>query len=179
MTFKFHIGMRKIKSLLAVTLSFSVWQLIRLFFPMLDVHPLFAYIYSVIEMRESPEKTKDFGKLRIRATLTGLAVGLAFITLSAWVSPMMPTEWLHTGAEFGFILLATLCALCLAEVTGCKNFCGIAAIITIICMVSHNEEDIYLYAIMRVVQTLIGIFSAMLVNVFVRKKDINQDQGKG
>ena len=58
--------------------------------------------------------------------------------------------------------------------------CGIAVIITIICMVAHTEEDIYLYAIVRVVQTLFGIFSAMLINVLVRRKDApDENQAKG
>lgn len=175
MGFKLHIGMRKIKSLLAVILSFLAWQLIRIFLPMLDTHPLFAYIYSVIEMRENPEKTKSFGKLRIRATMTGLIIGLIFITLSVFFASKVTAEPLRIFVELVFILLATLCSLCVAEIVKCENFCGIAAIITIICMVSHNEEDIYLYAIMRVVQTLIGIFSAMIINVLVRSKNTEEE----
>ena len=52
------IGMRKIKSLLAVSLSFVIWQVVRIWLPQLEVHPLFGYVYSIIEMRDSAEKTK-------------------------------------------------------------------------------------------------------------------------
>ena len=183
MRLNMHIGMRKVKSLLSVIVAFLVWQGIRLFLPMLDVHPLFAYIYAVIEMRDTPEKTKKFGALRIRATFVGLVIGLIFIAVSAYVAPLVSIEWLRIFVEFAFILIAVLCALCLAEVAKCETFCGIAAIIAVICMISHSEEDIYLYAIMRVVQTLIGIFSAMLINVLVRRKEIektpDENQGKG
>ena len=79
-----HIGMRKVKSLISLVISFIIWQLIRVLFPVLEVHPVFAYIYSVIEIRETPEKTKKFGKLRIKATFVGLVVGLVFITLSCF-----------------------------------------------------------------------------------------------
>lgn len=170
MSLKIHIGMRKVKSLLSVSVAFLIWQLIRLFLPMLEAHPVFAYIYAIVEMRESAEKTKNFGKLRIIATLTGLVVGLVFVAISLFVTSYITGEFLKTLVEFILVLIATLCSLCLAELVHCKNFCGIAAIITVICMISHNEENVYLYAVMRVVQTLIGIGSAMLINTFVSKE---------
>lgn len=170
MSSKIHIGMRKVKSLLSVSVAFAIWQIIRLFLPMLEAHPVFAYIYAIVEMRESAEKTKNFGKLRIIATLTGLVVGLIFVAISLFATSNITSEFLKTLVEFVLVLVATLCSLCLAEVVHCKNFCGIAAIITVICMISHNEENVYLYAVMRVVQTLIGILSAMLINTFVPRE---------
>ena len=167
MAFRVHIGMRKIKSLLAVILSFGIWQLLRVFTPMLEPHPIFAYIYSIIEMRESPDKTKNYGKLRIKATLVGLFVGLVFVAVSCFFACRIHAETARTFAEFLFILAAVLCSLTLAELTGCADFCGVAAAVTMICMVSYNETNIYTYAIMRVIQTLIGVFSAMLINVCV------------
>ena len=167
---KLHIGMRKAKSLIALVLTFIVWHTIRIFLPMLEVHPVFAYIYSVLEIRDTAEKSKKFGTLRIKATLVGLVVGLAFIAISVFATAKINEGIWHLLTEFLFILLATLFALVIAECTKCENFCGIAALITIICMVSHNEEDIYFYAIMRVVQTLIGVFSAMLVNACIKNK---------
>lgn len=166
-----HIGMRKVKSLISLVISFIIWQLIRVPFPVLEVHPVFAYIYSVIEIRETPEKTKKFGKLRIKATFVGLVVGLVFITLLFFVASKISSDMWRVLAELSLILLATLVSLIFAEIIKCENFCGIAAIITIICMVSHNEQDIYLYAIMRVVQTLIGVFSATFINIFVKKRE--------
>lgn len=168
---KLHIGMRKVKSLIALAVAFVMWQLIRVFLPMLEAHPVFAYIYSVMEIRETPDKTKKFGKLRIKATFIGLIAGLVFTTISTFVTSEINSETWRLLTELLFVLLATLVSLLIAENTKCENFCGIAAIIAIICMVSHNEEGIYLYAIMRVVQTLIGVFSAMIINVFVNSKE--------
>ncbi len=167
---KLHIGMRKMKSLIALALAFIIWQLIRIFLPMLEVHPVFAYIYSVIEIRDTAEKTKKFGKLRIKATLVGLVVGLVFITLSVFMASKINEGIWRLLTELLLILLATLISLLVAESTKCENFCGIAAIIAIICMVSHKDEDVYLYAIMRVVQTLIGVFSAVVINLFIKKR---------
>ncbi|MBR3994405.1 MAG: hypothetical protein IKI97_03895 [Clostridia bacterium] len=170
MTTKIHIGMRKIKSVLAVGLSFVAWQGIRLFLPGLDIHPIFAYVYSISEIRESSEETRKFGKLRIRATLVGLVVGLLFIAMSVFITSKLDMNNLRLCVEFAVILIATLCSLCVAEILKCENFCGDASVITVICMVTHNEENIYLYAVMRVLQTLIGVFSATIINAFVMKR---------
>ena len=166
---KLHIGMRKMKSLIALSITFVIWQLIRVFLPMLEVHPVFAYAYSVIEIRETPDKTKKFGQLRIKATFIGLIVGLVFMALSVFVASKINSEMWRILTELLFILLATLISLLIAENAECENFCALAAIIPIICMVAHNEQDIYLYAIMRGVQTLIGVFTAMFINVFINK----------
>ena len=173
---KLHIGMRKVKSLLALGVAFSIWQIIRLFLPMLEAHPIFAYIYSVIEIRETPEKTQKFGKLRIKATLIGLATGLVFITLSFFITAKIDDGLWHLLAEFAFVLIATLVSLVFAEITKCESFCGVAAIIAIICMVSLDEKNIYLYAVMRVVQTLIGVASAMIINMFVHRKENKKEE---
>lgn len=176
MEFKLRIGMRKIKSFIAVLFSFLIWQIIRIFFPMLEVHPAVAYIYSVLDMKENSDQTKRYGKLRIKATLVGLFSGLVFITLSYYVAPQMPTEILKAVVEVLFVALAVLCTLCIAEVVKCQELCGIAAMITVICMISRTEDNIYLYAVMRVVETLIGVFSAMVINEFIRIRNKKVDK---
>lgn len=71
-----HVGKRKLKSLLAVLLGFCVWQVVRLFFPALEIHPLYIYLYGIIEIRNSSAKTVDMGRWRIKATFVGLGLGL-------------------------------------------------------------------------------------------------------
>ncbi len=170
MFFGIRIGMRKVKSILAVILSFAIWQMFRLAMPMLEMHPTFAYVYSILEMRESAQKTKDFGKLRILATVIGLIIGLVLASASCYFAPRVTSEALRAVIELFVVVVAALCSLCVAEMLGCKDFCGAAAIISVICIISYHQEDIYLYAIMRVVQTLIGVVSAMVINLCIRKK---------
>lgn len=163
------IGMRKIKSLLAVALSFVLWQVVRIWVPQFHVHPLFGYIYAIIEMRDSTEKTRQFGVLRIKATFLGLATGLLAL-------PLSEAYGAYAGAGFGFaltelaiILAGVLVTLWLAELLRCENFCGIAAMIFVICLVRDRSTDIniYIYAILRVFQTLLGVFSAWVVNTLI------------
>lgn len=159
-----HIGMRKVKSLLAVFAGFLLWQLLRLFLPGLEVHPIFIYMYGMIEIRETSEKTMDYGKMRIIATMTAILVGLPVMLLTDWVRPMLGKNW-QTVWEIGVLLAGTLLVLCVAEWVKCRAYCGLAAAIYIILMISHFESSVYLYSIMRAVQTVIGVGLAWVINV--------------
>ena len=170
---KFRIGMRKIKSVISLVVAFFIWQLIRFIMPGLEPHPIFAYIYSVMEIRATTDETKKFGKLRIKATFIGLITAIFFIAISALTIAKIEASMWRLLAEVLVILIATLISLIFAEKAKCESFCGVAAMITIMCLVSHGEEDIYLHAIMRVCQTLIGVFSALIVNILVKKEKDN------
>ena len=163
------IGMRKIKSLLAVALSFVLWQVVRIRFPAFHVHPLFGYMYAVIEMRDSVEKTRQFGKRRIKATLLGLAVGLSLLPLSVRYGTYAGEGAVFVLTDLAIILFGVLLTLWLAELVRCRNFCGIAAIIFIICLVREKDTQVnmYVYAILRVFQTLLGVFCAWVVNAHI------------
>lgn len=160
-----HIGLRKIKSILAIFVGFWLWQLLRLFLPGLEMHPIFIYIYGVIEIRDSSEKTKDYGVMRIKATFTAILIGLPIMLLSDWIMPMLKTPFLRHGYEVMVLLLGTLFVLVVAEAVKCRVFCGVAAIIFVILMVNHFEGSMYLYSLMRAFQTLIAVFIAWLINV--------------
>lgn len=163
------IGLRKVKSVLALILAFFLWQLVRLISPVsLDIHPLFGYIYAIIEIRETVEKTKQFGALRIKATLIGLAVGIAILPLSVLCANNLGNI-ATMFIDLALICIAVLASLWLAEFFKCKNFCGIAAIITVICLMRDRNADvsIYFYAVMRVFQTILGVFAAWFINRFV------------
>jgi len=110
-----HVGMRKVKSLLAIFVGFWIWQLIRLIFPSLEVHPLYIYIYGVIEMRDSSKKTVDMGRDRIKATFVAMGIGLPLLFLSRWLTNLADPSWLATGIDLSLLLLGTLLTLILAE----------------------------------------------------------------
>ena len=74
-----HIGMRKIKTLLTIFIGFLLWQLVRLFFPNLEVHPLFTYAYGILEIRDTSEHTKTFLK-----ALALISVAISLIAPLPW-----------------------------------------------------------------------------------------------
>ncbi len=159
--------MRKLKSLIAVSLAFFLWFLIRLPFPELEPHPMFAYIYAVLEMRKDPEETKNFSRLRIKATIIGLLTGLFFLSIALRLGISGQTDHPAVLGEFITILAACLVSLLVSDVLHCESFCGIATIITVMCMIGTRNKNPYLYAVMRTLQTLIGVGAATFVNLFI------------
>ena len=159
-----HIGMRKIKSILAIFVGFCLWQTLRLFLPELEVHPIFIYIYGMIEIRETSAKTTDYGKMRIMATITAIVIGMPVMFLYDWMKPMLTQTGL-VWVEIGILLVGALLVLCVAEWVKCRVYCGLAAAIYMILMISHFESSMYLYSVMRAFQTIIGVSIAWFINV--------------
>ena len=164
-TSDFRIGMRKLKSILAICIGFVIWQIIRIPFPDLEVHPIFVYIYGMLEIRETSEKTKTMGILRLKATAVGLLVGLPLLAVFAYFEGSMQPEWLEIGFHLLLILVGTLITLTLGKIVGCGALTGVAAMVFIIMMVSHADNEWYFYAVLRALQTIIGIAVAWLLNV--------------
>ena len=160
-----HIGRRKLKSIFAMFLGFCFWQLLRLLVPGLEPHPLFIYIYAMMEIRESSEKTRVSGKKRILATLIAIGVGLPFLLLTDLLRNMPQVVWKSGWYEIVILLTGTLAVLCAAEWANCRDYCGLAASIAVILMISHFESSVYLHSLMRAVQTIVGVSIAWLVNV--------------
>lgn len=160
-----HIGMRKIKSIIAIFSGFCLWQLLRLFLPGLEIHPIFIYIYGMIEIRETSDKTTDYGRMRIMATFTAIALGLPIMLLTDLIRPKLSETWMQTGMEITVLLLGALLVLCVAEWVKCRAYCGLAAAIYMILMISHFESSMYLYSIMRAIQTILGVCIAWVINV--------------
>ena len=162
-----HIGMRKIKSVLAVLVAFFLWQMVRAFLPELEPHPIYMYIYGIIEIRDSSENTVDMGWQRIKATCVALAIGLPMLALANQLSLQIVEEWSRLYLELALILVGTLATLAISQELGCKNFCGLAASIFVILFVSQGEGDPFFYSILRAGQTVAGVFVAWMLNVIL------------
>lgn len=162
-----HIGMRKFKSILSVFIGFLIWQVIRIFFPDLEVHPIYIYIYGMIEIRDSSEKTIDFGKKRIKATFIALGMGLPILYLHNYLQSLINSDCLSLIVEITILLVGIIIVITLAELAKCKTFCGIAAIIFIILFISHSEDNSLIYSMLRAIQTIMGVFIAWIVNVLI------------
>lgn len=160
-----HMGMRKWKSVLAIFISFWLWQLIRLAFPDLEVHPIYMYIYSLVEIRETSEKTVELGGRRIKANISAFLVGLPLLALMDLLKSFTPEGWMIIAIELVFLFAGATITITVAQIMGCKTFCGIAAIIYIILLVSHCDDGRYIYCLLRASQTALAILIAWLLNV--------------
>ncbi|MBR2937618.1 MAG: hypothetical protein IKB80_03885 [Oscillospiraceae bacterium] len=164
-TIHLHIGMRKIKTLLTIILGFLLWQIPRLFFPGLEIHPLFTYAYGILEIRNTSENTKTFSVLRIKANMVAFATALLLTPLRIFMYSRLEGTSLLTCLDLGLIIIGVLIALTLVERLHCGSMSGLAAAYFIILLIFYNGDNPYLYAFLRASQTLMGIAVAWLVNV--------------
>lgn len=160
-----HVGLRKLKSLLAIFVGFWIWQLVRLVFPSLEVHPLYIYIYGMIEIRDVSQKTVDMGRYRIKATLTSIGLGLPFLFLTKFLTGLVGSAFVANLVELGLLLLGVLLTLIIAEKVGCNVYIGLAAAYFIIFFLTQRTGEPFYYSILRASQTVIGVFVAWLINV--------------
>ena len=160
-----HIGMRKVKSLLAIIIGFLIWQVIRLFFPDLEVHPLFIYLYGILEIRDTSEKTKTLSIQRLKANGVAFVFALLLIPLRIYMYSRLESTLLLTFLDLMMILVGSLVTLQLAERLRCGAMTGLAAVYYIILLIYHAGNDRYLYVFLRASQTVIGVAVAWLVNV--------------
>ena len=161
---RLHIGMRKIKTLLTILIGFLIWQIPRIFFPGLEVHPLFTYAYGILEIRDTSEHTKTFSVQRLKANAAAFSTALLLMPLQIFLHSHFAGTPLAL-LDLGLILLAVLIALSIVERLHCGSMSGLSAVYCIIILIFYNGSDPYLYALLRASQTLIGVAVAYLVNV--------------
>ena len=69
----------------------------------------------------------------------------------------------EVAIELAVLLLGTLLVLMVSEKLGCGEFCGFAAVVFIILLVSDSNR--YVDATLRALQTILGVFIAWVINV--------------
>lgn len=176
---KRFFGIRKIKSIVALFICFLVWQPIyflmhdKLGFEGIGTHPYFAYMYAIIEMRQTLERTKTLGRARMKATLISLVIAITFIALTTEIKQYFANVYLWNLVEIIIVMIGVLCCLYFADFFHCEPLCAIAASTFIICIIALDDGNLYVYALMRIFQTSFGIASAYVINkyVFPPKKD--------
>ncbi len=171
---KHFFGLRKIKSVLAVAICFGLWQLVRIPFPEMEPHPIYAYFYAIIEMRNQIDMQKRTSLSRLKANLVGFCLAFAAIALFQLISQAPFYNDHAVLIEFAIILIGVLLALNLAELFKCTTLCAIAALTFIVCF--RNENNPYLYATLRFIQTLMSVGVAYAVNILIYKPNDKQEK---
>lgn len=167
---KHFLGLRKIKSIIALAVCFGVWQLIRIIFPELEPHPIYAYFYAIIEMRNNIDTQKQTSFSRIKANTIGYVIAFGAIALNTLISKLPINGDYDYLFQFLIIILSVLVALNLAELFNCTPLCAIAATTFIICF-CHTETSPYFYATIRFIQTLMSVGIAYVINLLIFKPE--------
>lgn len=149
------IGARNLKTALAVTLCIGFFELIH------RQYPFYACIAAVICMKDTVENSYNMGKTRMIGTITGGLVGLSF-TFIALTFNITNFPGLITGV--GIVL-----TIYLLNLFNKKGSVSIACIVLIAIMTNLHGKAPYAYAFDRIIDTLIGIVVALLINKYIYK----------
>lgn len=145
---KKNIGMRNIKTAIAVTISILISNLFKL------DSPFYAAIAAVISMQNSVTGSYKAGRNRMLGTITGATVGLCFSLIS-------PNNAFLCGC--GIIIVIYICNLLKWD-----KSVTIACIVFIGIMINLTDKTPLYYSIHRTLDTFIGIIVSVLVNMFIK-----------
>lgn len=153
---KYKIGLRTIKTSIAVLLCLAVQFLV----PSLSA--INAAIAAIVCMRETPGKSFETGLNRFIGTLVGGIFGYLLMKLSA-VLPYY-NEWLYIFViPVGMMLCISVCVW-LKKHDAVVICCVVFLIIAL--ETELNTSGTLVYVGMRIVDTVVGIIFATLVNKF-------------
>lgn len=147
---KVKIGMRTIKTGLAVMLGVTVAELVGL------RSPLFVAIGAISTMQTSVSESFVMGKNRILGTIMGAVVAVA-------IAEILPYSNIFLG--LGIILLIQI-----LNILGWRKSISLSAIV-FSAVYLNKEMGMIEYATNRVIDTFIGIVMGVLVNYLVATPD--------
>lgn len=142
--FKPIIGMRYIKTAVAVALCILVSKGVH------GEYPLFAAIAALLSMDTTITNSFIAGRNRVMGTLVGAVVGLLFFM----ISPGNPYL-----CGLGAVLILYICTR-----MGWSSSAPVAAIVFLAVMLNPAEQHPLMYGLNRIMDTLLGIAVALLVN---------------
>lgn len=154
------VGMRTMKTAVAVVLSYLVFIPLGLLFPAqysgASAAPFYACVAAVICMQSSVGRSVHQGIARLIGTAIGGALGLLILTMDTLLSnPALLALMLGAG---------TVAAIWLCNLVKRPAACSISVVVLCVILFNHTGPDRYFYAINRMVETAVGVLLAVAVN---------------
>lgn len=143
----YKIGMRNIKTAIAVFLCVSISKIFKM------QYPFYSAIATVIAMQSSVTESFNAGKVRMLGTFVGALVGLIF-------SLIYPNSEILCG--LGIVAIIYFC-----NILKLKKSVTISCIVFIAIMTNLKGENPLLYSTSRCVDTFLGIAIAVIVNYLI------------
>ena len=161
--FRFHVGMRNIKTAIAATLC-------ALLYAFFDRNPTFACIGAIFGMGSDFKDSKRSGGNRLFGTIIGglIGMGLFFIYVQYYPEPT---------SNFRFMLFELLFVGILLMVLVCQFFVIPGAIQpagVVLCIILFNTPvDAYIsYPLNRIFDTAIGVIIGIAVNMLISRERV-------
>ncbi|EMF0036132.1 aromatic acid exporter family protein [Enterococcus hirae] len=160
---RFRLGMRTIKSALAVFLCI-------LFFHVTDRGlPMIAALSAVFSLRQDLTTTLSFGRSRIIGNSIGGFLGIIYFLVK---------NYFHNDFLVELFLLPVLVVIVIVVSDGINNNSGIISAIATLLLIALSvpQGESSLYAIQRVLDTFIGTFIAIGINFFLRPPETEKKE---
>lgn len=161
--FRFHVGMRNIKTAIAAALC-------ALLYAFFDRNPTFACIGAIFGMGSDFKDSKRSGGNRLFGTIVGGVIGMLLFYIYIQVYPT-PTSnmrfFLFSLLFWGVILLVVVCQLLV--IPGAIQPAGV-----VLCIILFNTPvDAYIsYPLNRILDTAIGVLIGIGVNVLISRERV-------
>lgn len=158
-----HVGMRNIKTALAIFLCLLLYQFI-------PGNASYASIAALIAMQSTLEESLEQGRNRIMGTVIGGLFGALFSLMNIGAYSSI----LHiTAASLGVMVLILLC-----NVIGKRGAIVMGCVTYLVIVLGPVEGNVWIYSLSRVVDNTIGILVALGVNLGIRRpkpKELPED----
>ncbi len=159
---RYKIGMRNIKTAVAVGICLLTFQLIGLESGYVgldkDINGIQAALAATICMKSSLQNTVRTGIDRTIGTVIGSMMGVLFLLLSGSIP------------DFLFVLMITagvVVIIYLCNVLKLQASVPISIVVYLIILIARHEVSPFFYGLIRLAETVFGIFVAYMVNRFL------------
>ena len=146
---RFKIGMRTIKTVIAVLLCMLAMSVLPV------DNAFYACIAAVICMQQTMEHTIRIGLNRIKGTIVGAALGIGALMLQQCITLNISI----VSAPLGVLLVLYLC-----NIMKMPASCSIGCVVYLSILLVQRDMPPYLFGIVRAFETFAGILIAMAVN---------------
>ena len=157
----FRLGMRTVKTALAVMLCIILFKILN------RGSPMIAALAAVFSLRQDLSTSLSFGKSRILGnTLGGFLAILYFL-----VQGLFSNDFL---VELLFLPFLVMIVIVVSD--GINNNSGIISAIATLLLISLSipQGESFLFALSRVIDTFIGTFIGIALNFFVKPKPLEE-----
>ena len=163
--FRFHVGMRNVKTAIAATLC-------ALLYAFVDRNPTFACIGAIFGMGSDFKDSKKSGGNRLFGTIFGglIGMGLFYIYIQFYPTPTSDFRFLLFELLFvGVILLVLVCQFFL--VPGAIQAGGV-----VLCIIMFNTpvDQFISYPLNRILDTAIGVIIGIVVNMVISRERVDR-----
>lgn len=163
--FRFHVGMRNVKTALAATLC-------ALLYAFFDRNPTFACIGAIFGMGSDFKDSKRSGGNRLFGTIIGGLIGMALYYIYIQYYPEPTSDFRIMLFELVFVGIIILVLVCqMLVIPGAIQPGGV-----VLCIIMFNTpvNEFISYPLNRILDTAIGVVIGIAINLLISRERVER-----